>query len=96
MTIQETTPIELVTYIHDGSNQVDVDYEILPHDGSCEISMYSDQSGTLLLDASESLYFDIDDQQITCNVNGIEESTDKTVFIGFEGDVFEFTCKFIN
>ena len=60
MIVQETTPIELMTYIPHGSNQVSVDYEIVQNDGSCEVSMYSDKNGTPL-DPSDEQYFDIYD-----------------------------------
>ena len=58
--------------------------------------MYSDDAGMLLMDDTEIQYFGYSLQYLTCNVNDLQSTIDKSVFIGFEGNVFEFVCKFID
>ena len=57
--------------------------------------MYTDASGTLL-DVNEEQYFGFDATTFTCMPNDITDSTDKSVFIGMLGNLYEFTCKFVD
>ena len=77
-----------------------MDYTITPGDGSCddiidELIMYADASGTLL-DADEQQYFGFDATHFTCITNDISVSIGKSVFIGGIGNLYEFTCNFVD
>ena len=57
--------------------------------------MYADENGTPL-DVVEEWYFRFDSQYFTCVVNDITVATVKSVFIGQLGNVYEFTCNFVD